>query len=1125
MRRPDQRQRTKPADYVNLPLVAVSITGASLEQASEEARVELQLRVRGFVRLTKVSEAGIIDSNLSHEPATGSQSVACNPLSIQNGLFLTGTAWSTAPSTSFDGKTVMYAAGGANPGISVQQGANSVFHAQLAGRTLKYLVLGTPQKYLLILDAETGSSSQRWVSLVDFSTWTEVPILTVLASGAVALPVVNASQGNGSVFLAYGQDGTSHTSVAVHRSDNGAVLCALGPIFAPTGQTAGEATATQLIIHYSTGGTSKTFACPKPVGQSQITPSLQTFSNVAVGGCPFTPQTRQFTIKNVGADCLTVNSISNSPPFDVTAMSRALPAVLAHNETLVVTAAFNPTAIGSWPSAALGVTTTPANGDKQLVCKGTAVAATFSIGFNATTFNWGSQPVGVTSASKTLTITNNGSKPLNISVAPIAVSGFSCAGFNGTLNCGVSQSLAIGFTPPAEGPQSATLGIGSPASGSPHAITLLGTGCVANAEIAAPATAPHDFGQVQQGFRTVWIFEIKNIGDGTLTFNGTIGGADVALFGLPDPAGSVTAAPASRSYTALPVTPCGSGPAGSGKVLVAVSFFANDVPKLANATLTISGHNATNYPPTQTWTIPLTTEITPPVALDVALVVDRSGSMNDVLGSRVKIDAAVAASQLFVELLRPDIDDRVGVVRFNELADVVVAMSPVSSTNAPTQATIRSLVQSSIPPVTGNTAIAAGSIFGIREIEKPRATTPAALTRALIVLTDGIENTGFEDPPGSGTWVSINGGQMLRPLPATGTVSTSPFTRPAGIEIYVVGVGTTGQVDPTQLSALAGDPGHVFRVDQELTGTHYFQLEKYFTQIFMDIVGTASVLDPMYWISPGDKHEIDFDVLRGDVNALVVIYDFEGKRLPFWCISPQGEILDPLSIPPGFQLRAAATNEARVVEFKMPLNEPDRYAGRWKVVVEHPGKVCFGMPPAKRDNIGFVSKKCRGSKVPVLYGIAIGVGSNFRMAPFVTPAPVYVGDPILLTALVSEAGLPVTGCTVTVEATAPGGATSSQTLFDDGAHADGGRHDGEYANTFTHSFVPGVYHFKFTTVGTSRDGEPVVREAVRDKPVLARDPVPPDGHGRDGVDCCDELLKTLRKQTALLERFLKKKSA
>jgi hypothetical protein len=240
-------------------------------------------------------------------------------------------------------------------------------------------------------------------------------------------------------------------------------------------------------------------------------------------------------------------------------------------------------------------------------------------------------------------------------------------------------------------------------------------------------------------------------------------------------------------------------------------------------------------------------------------------------------------------------------------------------------------------------------------------------------------------------------------------------------------------------------------------------------------------------------------------------------------------MLDPSSIPAGFQLRSGATPGARVVEFKMPLGEPDRYAGRWKVVVRHPGRICQGMPPKKSDSPGFLPEKCRGFKQPLLYGIAIGVGSNFRMTPFVTPGPVFVGESIQLTALVAEAGLPIAGCTVTVQATPPGGgATSTHVLHDDGAHADGAADDGEYANAYTHTFAPGVYHFLFRAVGTSRDGEPVVRESLRDKEVLARGGTnghddPDGGHDGGGRDCCDELLKGQREQIELLKRLLKKK--
>src|SRR5256885_14875882 len=118
----------------------------------------------------------------------------------------------------------------------------------------------------------------------------------------------------------------------------------------------------------------------------------------------------------------------------------------------------------------------------------------------------------------------------------------------------------------------------------------------------------------------------------------------------------------------------------------------------------------------------------------------------------------------------------------------------------------------------------------------------------------------------------------------------------------------------------------------------------------------------------------------------------------------------------------------------------------------------------------------------------MGVGSNFRMLRFVTPNQVYVGDPILLTALVSEATLPMPGCNVTVQATAPSGAVWMLTLFDDGTHFDGSANDGEYADRFAHTYEAGTHHFLFHATGYSRDGEPVVREAVRDKVVLPKAP-------------------------------------
>ncbi|CAD6556850.1 hypothetical protein LMG28727_06211 [Paraburkholderia kirstenboschensis] len=1060
--------------------------------------------------------------------------MACTPLNIDNGLFITTSPWEQTASKSFDGKTVTWTSAGANPGIIVQKGAQSVFHQQLSNHTLHYGVLGN--KFLVILDVEGGvGASTRSVSLVNFDTMTEVPVLSVLASSnAVALPVVNPSQGSGSVFLAYGQDGTQQTSVGIYRSDNAAVLCSLGAPIIATGQTAGEATATNVIIHYSTGNVSKTQVCPRPLGKCTITPALQAFPDVPIGGCPVTPPTKVFTIKNTGTDCLTLNPIAAGAPFSIQSTSKALPVSLGPNEVVDVTVAFNPTTVGNWNPQNIPVSTNPVNGDNKLVCNGKAVAAAFKIGFSGTTVNFGKQPVG-SSQTRTLTITNTGTKPMSVSSFGVTADGYTVAAFNINLTCGQSFAVPISFVPSSVGPHTATFSVAHSAPGNPTRITLLGEGCIAHAEIVVPATAPIDFGQIQQGFRTVRFITVSNPADGPLTFQAVIGGTDAALFGLPDPNGSVVNPPATRTYTVDPVSPCGNLTVGTGETVVAIAFFAGVGPKVANATLTLSNHNATNFPASQTWVFPVSAEITPPIALDVALVVDHSHSMNDALGSRVKIDAAISASELFVELLRPDLDDRIAIARFNNKRNVVVSMTAVSTAVAPTQNDIRQKVDTDIKPAEGLTAIAGGTMLGIHEVEKPHPGNPSPLKKVVVVLTDGIENTGFEEP--AGNWLSILGGTMYKPdaVVKTDTIETTAVTWPAGIERYAIGIGKPGEVSPTQLNALTGAPQNVMYVDQDLTGKLYFQLEKYYTQIFMGIVGTQPILDPMYWISPGEKQEIQFEVLRGDVEAMVVIYDYQGQRLPFFCVSPTGELVDPVMVPPGYQLRAAFTSQARVVQFKMPAKEPDRYAGTWKVVVVHDGRICKGPPNLRSKEPGFVPRDCEtGVKTPQLYGIAIGVGSDFRMFPFVTPSPVYTGDAILLTALVSEAGLAVTGCTVTVDATVPGGSTTQVKLYDDGAHSDGDANDGEYAKSFTQTSSPGIYHFKFRAVGYNRDGREVVREAVRDKPVLERgreDPGDPrNGHpGGDGKlddgggrppqqDCCYKVLLQLRELSDLLRR-------
>jgi hypothetical protein len=943
---------------------------------------------------------------------------------------------------------------------------------------------------------------------------------------------------DGTAFFVYiGGDGllnTSHTHKII-RTDNGQLLCSHGPIGPVDAQRLAEVTAARTVRIMTSpgpGGPTAHSECPLPHGELRVNPNSQTFPEAVVGGPPALASTTwQFTLENVGSDCLQVESIGDIPPFFVTSTSKPLPADLGPSDTLAVEITFSPTSVGSFGPTNLPITCTPAEGDNALICEGVARNPITRIGFSATSLNFGKHPVGETS-SLTLTIRNDGETSLNVSVdSPPSGSPFQWGVVNESISYGGSRPVQITFTPVIEGGVTETMSVVSNDPGSPNSIILQGEGCIANAEIVDPEIAIIDFGQVQRGFRTVRYITIENTGDGPLTFKARIDGADASLYGLQPPSGSVTDVLAIRNYTVNPKSACGTLPTGTGETIVAVAFFAHNTPRITNAQLIIENHNATNTT-TTSWTFPLTAEIVPLKTVDAALVLDRSGSMSQKTGLDTKSQAAIDAGQLFVQLMRPDIEDRLTVVKYNETPDIIQLIIEIISTN---QTTIVNKINSIELAPTGFTSIAAGVMVGLDQLAVTRVTVPPELEKAMVVLTDGKDNRAYLNPS-NGRWYSILGGEVEKP--SGGKVMTEPLPTPADVKIYSVGLGKEEDIDKGRLNQLSMATGAYFGIVGDLTGKNYFDLQKYYTQLYMDIVGTSGVKDPFYTIAPGQEHRIEFNVLRGDVNALVVIFDHKGRHLPFYLVSPEGELIEPGIVPPGYQLRSGATNTARFVEFRMPQKEPDRYAGRWTVVVTHHGEVCFGIPGENQHidlltaseietedlphwKRGFVSFKCEKYTEPVDYSIAVGVGSNFRMQPYTTPGIVHIGDPILLTAVITEAGLPVNGCTVTVKVISPSGNEWNLILKDDGAHDDGDPNNGEYARKFTQTFEGGTYLFTFRATGKSRDGEPVTREAVRAKYVEGDIPIKPDPGkpGSDVKNCCQRLIRLLQIIVILLIIF------
>jgi trimeric autotransporter adhesin len=110
----------------------------------------------------------------------------------------------------------------------------------------------------------------------------------------------------------------------------------------------------------------------------------------------------------------------------------------------------------------------------------------------------GTQPVGSTSGTQTVTLTNAGSALLNLT--GIAITGNASTNFgffvkgatpcplpSGTLIAGASCTISVDFVPQAAGSVSATLSISDNAAGSPQSVALSGTGGTSGISLS-PAT-------------------------------------------------------------------------------------------------------------------------------------------------------------------------------------------------------------------------------------------------------------------------------------------------------------------------------------------------------------------------------------------------------------------------------------------------------------------------------------------------------------------------------------------------------------------------------------------------------------------------------------------------------------
>ncbi len=138
------------------------------------------------------------------------------------------------------------------------------------------------------------------------------------------------------------------------------------------------------------------------------------------------------------------------------------------------------------------------------------------VSLSATKLNFGKTPIGQTSASKSVTLTNTGTATLNISSVTIsgdfAIKTNTCGA---QVQPGAKCVVTMTFTPTAKGMRTGTLSFTDDAPGSPQTVALTGTGLS-----IALSPSPVNYGTVVVGQSSTMAVTVKNVSTATVSLTG-----------------------------------------------------------------------------------------------------------------------------------------------------------------------------------------------------------------------------------------------------------------------------------------------------------------------------------------------------------------------------------------------------------------------------------------------------------------------------------------------------------------------------------------------------------------------------------------------------------------------------
>jgi hypothetical protein len=468
----------------------------------------------------------------------------------------------------------------------------------------------------------------------------------------------------------------------------------------------------------------------------------------------------------------------------------------------------------------------------------------------------------------------------------------------------------------------------------------------------------------------------------------------------------------------------------------------------------------------QTWTIPITAATVPRPRTEVVLVLDRSGSMQEDAGDgTTKVSKLREAAGVFVDAMLPG--DGLSVVRFDDTAQRLTNVTDVGPApgGAGRTAALAQINSPALDPA-GATSIGAGVLEGRAALNAGQAaTSPPYDVRAMVVLTDGIENTA--------------------PTIAAASAGLSANT-------FAVGLGLPHNISVAALQALTQGTHGYLLVTGALDASQRHRLAKYFLQILAGVTNAGVLLDPHGDLPFGAEHRIPFVVSEADIGLDAFLLTSHPEVVDFVLETPDGTRLDAgtaAGFGTGDYVVSRDVAFHRLALPAVPDPAVAAHAGVWTAV----------LTLRRKPHTRLVRGEPGGPTVAGLpYDLLVHCYSNLTFSAEALQASLMPGEEVRLVGRLREYDVPVEDRgTVWAEIGQPGGGQQSVLL----ERSPGGDHVGVFRTT-----SPGLYPIRVRAQGETRYGSRFTREQVLSAVAIGGGGTTPPvvGGGGDLVDllCC-----------------------